>query len=97
MLGFGRNDAKQKISRVEKAKDVQFDQEDKITNSVPASIVESINYANRFDFPVGKPDAKGYYNAQIFGKNNHLGDDWNGANGGNSDLGEPIYAVVVVM
>lgn len=23
-----------------------------------------------FDFPVGKPDAKGYYNAQKFGKSN---------------------------
>ncbi|MBL4587064.1 MAG: hypothetical protein JKX84_08430, partial [Flavobacteriales bacterium] len=26
-----------------------------------------------FDFPVGPPDAKGYYNAQPFGKNEHLG------------------------
>ena len=49
--------------------------------------------ATTFDFPVGKPGAKGYYNAQGFGKNNHLGDDWNGVNGGNSDLGDPIYAV----
>lgn len=46
-----------------------------------------------FDFPVGPPDAKGYYNAQGFGKNAHLGDDWNGRGGGNSDLGDPVYAV----
>jgi len=46
-----------------------------------------------FDFPVGKPDAKGYYNAQKFTVNNHLGDDWNGTGGGNSDLGDPIYAI----
>lgn len=46
-----------------------------------------------FDFPVGKPDAKGYYNAQPFQKNNHLGDDWNATTGGNSDLGHPIYAI----
>jgi murein DD-endopeptidase MepM/ murein hydrolase activator NlpD len=46
-----------------------------------------------FDFPVGKPDAKGYYNAQPFMKNAHLGDDWNATTGGNSDLGQPIFAV----
>lgn len=49
--------------------------------------------ATGFDFPVGKPNAKGYYNAQKFGKNNHLGDDWNGVKGGNSDLGDPIYCI----
>jgi murein DD-endopeptidase MepM/ murein hydrolase activator NlpD len=46
-----------------------------------------------FDFPVGKPDARGYYNAQPFGRNTHLGDDWNAVTGGNSDLGDPVYAV----
>lgn len=46
-----------------------------------------------FDFPVGKPNAMGYYNAQKFKKNNHLGDDWNGVGGGNSDLGDAIYTV----
>ena len=46
-----------------------------------------------FDFPVGKPNANGYYNAQKFQENNHLGDDWNGVGGGNSDLGDPIYAI----
>jgi len=47
-----------------------------------------------FDYPVGKPNAKGYYNAQGFGgKSGHLGDDWNARTGGNSDLGDPIYAV----
>jgi murein DD-endopeptidase MepM/ murein hydrolase activator NlpD len=49
--------------------------------------------ASRFDFPVGKPDAKGYFNAQKFRKNNHLGDDWNGLGGGDSDLGDPIFAI----
>jgi murein DD-endopeptidase MepM/ murein hydrolase activator NlpD len=48
---------------------------------------------NGFDFPIGKPDAEGYYNAQKFKDNNHLGDDWNGVGGGNSDLGDPIYSV----
>lgn len=49
--------------------------------------------ADGFDFPVGKPDAKGYYNAQKFGKNNHLGDDWNGNGGGNTDYGDPVYSI----
>lgn len=46
-----------------------------------------------FDFPVGKPNAKGYYNAQKFGKKYHLGEDWNGTGGGNSDLGDPVYSI----
>jgi murein DD-endopeptidase MepM/ murein hydrolase activator NlpD len=49
--------------------------------------------ADQFDYPVGKPDAEGYYNAQGFGDNNHLGDDWNAKTGGNSDLGHPFYTV----
>ncbi|MFK7783712.1 MAG: M23 family metallopeptidase [Crocinitomicaceae bacterium] len=49
--------------------------------------------ANRFDYPVGKPNAEGYFNAQKFGRNYHLGDDWNGLGGGNSDLGDPVYTI----
>ncbi len=49
--------------------------------------------AASFDFPVGKPNAEGYYSAQKFKKNFHLGDDWNAVTGGNSDLGDPIYAI----
>ena len=48
--------------------------------------------ARGFDFPIAKPNAKGYYNAQPFGTNNHLGEDWNAVTGGDSDLGDPIYA-----
>lgn len=46
-----------------------------------------------FDFPVGKPMANGYYNAQKFGENNHLGEDWNGNGGGNTDLGDPVFSI----
>ncbi|WP_158976607.1 M23 family metallopeptidase [Cellulophaga sp. L1A9] len=53
---------------------------------------KSIYKARGFDFPIAKPNAKGYYNAQPFGDNHHLGDDWNAVTGGNSDLGDPIYA-----
>lgn len=49
--------------------------------------------ADGFDYPVGKPNAKDYYNAQGFAGTTHLGDDWNAVTGGNSDLGDPIYAV----
>lgn len=49
--------------------------------------------ADSFDYPVGKPDGEGYYNAQSFRKNNHLGDDWNGFGGGNSDFGDPVYCI----
>jgi murein DD-endopeptidase MepM/ murein hydrolase activator NlpD len=54
--------------------------------------VNSDFISNGFDFPVGKPNAHSYYNAQKFQENNHLGDDWNGINGGNTDLGDPIYS-----
>ncbi len=46
-----------------------------------------------FDYPVGKPNADNYYLASKFGNNNHLGEDWNGRGGGNSDLGDPVYAI----
>jgi len=46
-----------------------------------------------FDFPVGVPNARHYYKAQNFGDNRHLGEDWNGRGGGNTDLGDPVYSV----
>ena len=49
--------------------------------------------ADGFDYPVGKPDGNGYYDAQPFTKNRHLGSDWNGQGGGNTDLGDPVFAV----
>ena len=54
---------------------------------------DELTVASSFDYPVGPPDGKGYYNAQPFGKNNHLGDDWNANTGGNTDLGDPIFAI----
>lgn len=48
--------------------------------------------ADGFDFPVGKPDAEGYYVARGFLRH-HPGEDWNGLGGGNSDLGDPVYSI----
>lgn len=52
-----------------------------------------------FDYPVGekgkvtaKKDGDGWFNAQDFGRNLHLGEDWNAETGGNSDCGSPVYA-----
>lgn len=48
-----------------------------------------------FDFPVGKPNGEGYYKARglRFKRPRHLGEDWNGVRGGDSDLGDPVYTI----
>ena len=54
----------------------------------------SLPAAARFDFPLGSENAAMSYNAQHFTENHHLGEDLNGIGGENSDLGDPIYAIV---
>jgi murein DD-endopeptidase MepM/ murein hydrolase activator NlpD len=48
--------------------------------------------ACRFNMPVGPADGLGYYDAQPFGRNYHLGADLNSLKGGDSDLGAFVFA-----
>jgi murein DD-endopeptidase MepM/ murein hydrolase activator NlpD len=60
--------------------------------SAPAPDTIRTRLADGFDQPVGKPDADGYYMSRGFRARYHMGEDWNGLEGGNSDLGKPVYA-----
>jgi len=63
----------------------------------PSTIATPI--AEHFAYPIGRggrvteaKDKDGWYDAQNFGENDHLGEDWNGNAGGNTDCGQPVYA-----
>ncbi len=76
------------------------------TSSKPGNSEPQINapkpkiIAKSFAYPIGETEfiteAKDkqdkWYNAQDFGENNHLGEDWNANSGGDTDCGEPVFA-----
>lgn len=54
--------------------------------------VSALPLATRFDMPMGSERGAFTYNARPFRIERHLGDDLNGIGGGNSDLGDSVYA-----
>lgn len=59
--------------------------------SLAASETARVPLADGFEIPVGQ-NGKSYYKARGVRANGHLGEDWNGTGGGDTDLGDPIYS-----
>lgn len=75
-------------------------QEKNRRKEIPAHLLGKFP-AQSFAFPVGEKEyvterndwRDKWYNAQDFGENRHLGEDWNKTSGGDTDCGEPVFAV----
>ncbi|WP_018969293.1 murein hydrolase activator EnvC family protein [Rubritalea marina] len=61
----------------------------------PTEAGVKVRLADGFDYPVGKPNAEGYYKARGLRLRSpvHFGEDWNGRGGGDTDLHDPLYAI----
>lgn len=57
-----------------------------------AGEIFTLPVATRMDWPMGAENGALTYNAQKFRLNRHLGDDLNGIGGGDSDLGQAVFA-----
>lgn len=72
-----------------------------VAKNMSKPIPQPTPIADKFAYPVSKneyvTEAKDnkdeWYNATNFGQDFHLGEDWNKNSGGNTDCGEPVYAI----
>lgn len=73
--------------------------EKSLDKRIPAHLLDKFP-PKSFAYPIGEKDyatekndwRDSWYNAQDFGENRHLGEDWNKNTGGNTDCGEPVFA-----
>jgi murein DD-endopeptidase MepM/ murein hydrolase activator NlpD len=65
----------------------------RFTHGNPWQYLDSLQPSDGFSPAVGVTNAKKYYDAQPFGRNAHLGEDWNAVTGGATDLGDPVHAI----
>jgi murein DD-endopeptidase MepM/ murein hydrolase activator NlpD len=59
-----------------------------------SALLSKLVACDGFDYPVGPPDGERYWKARGFLPNGleHLGEDWNGPGGGNTDFGDYVHA-----